>query len=95
MRFLMNKQAALHSTSPMRIEIMSFACGVCFVTKLFDIGHGMSLQFNFFEHERRSKGNFPEGFHYEPALIGPADEDVATCPCVFLVTWCSGGAQCL
>ena len=36
----------------------------------------MGLQFDFFEHEeRRTSGNFPEGFHYQPELIGPSEED--------------------
>ena len=55
---------------------MSFACGVYFVTILFDIGHVMGLQFNFFEQERlRASGNLPEGLQYQPELIGPAGED--------------------
>ena len=45
------------------------------MTILFDIGHVMGLQFNFFEQEgRRTNGNLPEGFHYQPELIGPSDE---------------------
>jgi alkylated DNA repair dioxygenase AlkB len=36
----------------------------------------MGLQFNFFEHERRrTRGNLPEGLHYQHELIGPSVED--------------------
>jgi hypothetical protein len=48
----------------------------CFVTKLFNNGHVMGLQFTFFEQEEgRTSGNVPEGLHYRPELIGPSDED--------------------
>lgn len=37
----------------------------------------MALQFNFFDGKRRvTRGNFPEGFGYQSALIGPGEEDV-------------------
>lgn len=36
----------------------------------------MSLQFDFFERAGRgTSGNSPEGFHYQPELIGPSEED--------------------
>ena len=47
-----------------------------FVTILFNIGHVMAVQFNFFEQQgRRTSGNLPQGLHYRPELIGPSDED--------------------
>lgn len=46
------------------------------MTFLFNIDHVMGLQFNFFEENKRETSrNVPEGFHYQPALIGPSDED--------------------
>lgn len=36
----------------------------------------MALQFNFLEENKReTRRNVPEGFQYQPALIGPSDED--------------------
>jgi alkylated DNA repair dioxygenase AlkB len=51
--------------------MISFDCGVRFVTILFDNGHVIS-QFNFFEGAKENR--VPEGFLYQPVLIGPAEE---------------------
>ena len=45
------------------------------MTILFDIGHVMGSQLKFFEREvRRTRGDLPEGFQYQPELIGPSEE---------------------
>lgn len=45
---------------------MSLVAAECFVTNLFNIGHAMELQFSW---------NFPEGFEYQPAIIGVSEEE--------------------
>ena len=45
------------------------------MTILFDIGHGMRLWLKVFGYEgRRTGGNLPEVFKYQPKLIGPSEE---------------------